>query len=360
MQQLSFDDVLIKPEFSFVRSRKDVDISTEIAGEVFSLGVISSNMDTVTNHVMSKAMLQYGAGACLHRFCSIEDNIKMFKESGWDQFKPMVSIGLNNKELERAEALVDAGADSVVIDVAHGAHIGVVEQLSHLRTRYRDNIKIIIGNFATSDSILAFRYHSKYTPDAYKVGIGGGSACLTRMVTGCGMPTLASILDCRQVTTDIIADGGIRNSGDFAKALAAGAKAVFLGKLLVGTDESPAQLTNGVTNDYIYTDGNIVTKWNSESGGPVPLNLYKKYRGSASAESYEAQGKIASYRSVEGDSFLVPYTGPVKNILQQLEGGLRSAMSYVNARTLDEFRENVEFIEITSGGHIEGTSHGKT
>lgn len=357
----SFDDVLIVPKFSTIRSRKDVSVVTTVGNEAFSLGVISSNMDTVTGPDMAKAMINYGAGACLHRFCSIEDNVKMFQESFVGPARPWVSIGLGEKEFERAEALIAAGATTILIDVAHGAHIGVVEQYDRLRNKYGYNIKVIVGNFATRQSIDDFNYRitSKGRPDSFKAGVGGGSACLTRVVTGVGVPTFSSIVDCARSGVSIIADGGIRNSGDFAKALAAGADAVMLGRMLAGTTESASislQFDNMVDmkTKLGWTPGSyeeFLYKYENKK--------FKKYRGSASAESYEAQGKTAEWRAAEGDSFLIPYVGPVSNVIQTLEGGLRSAMSYVNATNLEEFRRNVEFIDITTNALRENGSHGK-
>lgn len=161
------------------------------------------------------------------------------------------------------------------------------------------------------------------------------SACLTRHVTGCGIPTFSTILDCKQSGEVVIADGGMRSSGDIAKALAAGADMVMLGGMLAGTKEAPGEI--------IHVGG----------------ASYKKYRGSASTESYKAQGKEAQHRSYEGDSFEVPYKGSVADVLQQIEGGLRSAFTYVGANDISEFRTNAEFIQVTSAGITENGAHGK-
>lgn len=340
---LSFDDVLIVPKFSFIRSRQDVTTSQSLCGMDLRFPVISSNMDTVTGPVMARAMWENGAVGALHRFTSIEDNVKMFKESG----RCMVSVGLGQKELERAKALAEAGADVFIVDVAHGASISVVEQVKKLRNLLSSNVALVVGNFATGRSILDFEYHlGNYSDvDAYKANVGSGSACLTRVVTGCGLPTFSSLMDCVASNRNIIADGGIKNSGDVAKALGSGAKAVMVGRMLAGTDESPGRIVSRTDSiDTVLTE-----EWNK----------YKKYRGSASTESYEVQGKIAPHRSYEGDSFLVPYVGPVKQVLEQLNGGLRSAMSYVGANNLDEFRENVEFVCTTWSGAKESEAHGK-
>lgn len=332
---LCFDDVLIAPQFSYVKSRKDVDVSEEFCGDLLNLPIISSNMDTVTGVKMVHAMREYGAQAALHRFQSIEENVKQFRECSDDFFKPIVSIGIGKKELERAEALSSIGADKFLIDVAHGASMHVVEQVWELYELLKNNEKVIVGNFASARTIRDFNHHLSGKVDAYKVGIGGGSACLTRVVTGCGGNTFGSVLDCASLGFPIIADGGIRNSGDIAKALGAGATTVMIGRLFAGCDESP---------------GELIATYKGEM---------KKYRGSASTESYEVQGKVASHRSYEGDSYLIPYTGPVRDVLQQFEGGLRSALSYVGANNLREFREDIEFVQITGQGAKENGAHGK-
>lgn len=349
--KLSFDDVLIVPQFSTIKSRKDVDLSQYFCGVELNLPIISSNMDTVTSVKMADAMRDAGAIGALHRFMSIEDNVKTFLETSSRQ--TIVSVGLGKQEIERAEALIyGAGANTILIDVAHGASMEVVNQVKQLREFLGDNFHLIVGNFATAQSIRDFNHHLGKAGDrvqAYKVGIGGGSACLTRVVTGCGVPTLASVIDCASVGVPIIADGGMRTSGDIAKALAAGASTVMLGGMLAGTDESPGILVDRHKTPVKYEN------FNTDPSVPK----FKKYRGSASTESYEVQGKVAQHRSYEGDSFLVPYKGPVSNVLQQIEGGLRSALSYVGASNLEEFKEYAELIQVTSAGVKENGSHGR-
>lgn len=344
---LSFDDVLIVPKFSFIKSRKDVNPYNG-----FNLPIVSSNMDSVTGSAMAKAMTAAHASSCLHRFCSIEDNVKMFQESVTPEGKPWVSIGLGSLELERAEALRDAGATTFVIDVAHGASSEVVKQTLDLRSILGIQHDIVVGNFATGISIAQFKdaLGSYDVVQYYKVGIGGGSACLTRVVTGCGMPTLASIIDCKRAGVRIIADGGIRNSGDFCKAIAAGASAVMVGGMLAGCSETPGEFVTDLDlpGAPMLISSNYITK------------KYKKYRGSASKESYQVQGKESNWRTPEGDSFLVPYKGPVANVIRDLEAGLRSAMSYVGANNIKEFQNNAEFIRVTSAGITENKAHGKT
>ncbi len=340
---LTFDDVLICPKFSMVKTRKDVDLSTFLwdQGQI-KLPVISANMDTVTGSDMAYAMAEGGGLGCLHRFWSIEENVKAFNNSIFDgPIKPMVSIGLGKGELERAEALHKAGAGIIVIDVAHGAQIGVVEQVRELQRLLKDNVWVIVGNFATPQSIGDFKYHlgEDYVM-GWKVGIGPGSACTTRIKTGVGIPQLSAIMDCSRSHPGevIIADGGLRTPGDIAKALGAGASFVMLGGMLAGTLETPGEI--------IYPEGEKV----------CPL---KSYRGSASLESYAAQGKDTGWRTAEGESFTIPLRGSVSEVLRDIEGGLRSTLSYVGARTLEEFQTKVEFVKVSSATVRENGAHGK-
>lgn len=329
---LSFDDVLIVPQFSSVKSRKDVKTTTTFLGEEI-FPVISSNMASVTEAAMAKAMADYGARGCLHRFMSVDENVKQFVTVMQNIGRPLyVSLGLGDLELERAAALANVGATHFVIDVAHGASMEVVRQTKALKHIVGKDSYIVVGNFATGRTVKDFTHHLGSNIDAIKVGIGGGANCTTRVVTGVGMPTLSSVIDCHSAGIPIIADGGIRGSADFAKALAAGASAIMVGKILAGSNESSA---------------------------PTTTRGYKLHSGSASTQSYKAQGKESKWRTPEGDTFTVANTGPVHNVLNTLESGLRSAMSYVGATNLTEFQERAELVQITESGIVESQAHGK-
>lgn len=344
IESLSFDDVLLEAQFSHVKSRKDVSVAQDFMGYRLGCPIISSNMDTITEATMANAMARLDAVGALHRFSTVAENAEMFREGSMGGRQPMVSIGLGNLEIERARILAGAGATQFIIDVAHGASMEVVNTYKALRNMY-PKCYIMVGNFANAKGIEDFNYHSGgKLPDAYKVGIGGGSMCTTRVVTGCGMPTFASILDCAKTRRPIVADGGMRNSGDIAKALAAGAHAVMLGGLLAGTEETPGKPIYEYIN---YGEFNI-------KGDPIS----KQYRGSASKESYEIQGKTASHRAPEGESTFVDYKGPVQNVVEELIAGVRSAMSYVGAENLQEFREKARFIRVTNAGSAESRAHG--
>lgn len=332
-KSLSFDDVLIVPKFSDVTSRKDVSLRQNFLGFDLQVPIISSNMDSVTNGGMACAMTMSGGIGCLHRFWDIGQNVSEYLKAG----PVIVSVGLGGAEMERAEALYAAGASAFVVDVAHGASMRVIEQVKNIRSLIGKKGFVVAGNFATAESLNEFLEQGGDVVDAIKVGIGGGSACTTRVVTGCGLPTFASIIDCAALGIPIIADGGIRNSGDIAKALAAGASTVMLGRMLAGCNESAAECAGS----YGYT----VER--------------KIYRGSASLQSYAAQGKLSEWRTPEGESFSIPAIGPVEYVLRGLEAGVRSALSYVGATNLDEFRANVEFATVTGSGAAESQAHGR-
>lgn len=238
------------------------------------------------------------------------------------------ALGVKNDTLERAIALLDAGADALVVDIAHGHNERALQTVRLLKKKF-PGAEIIGGNVATSkgtvDLIMA-------GADAVKIGIGPGAACTTRIVTGVGVPQLTAIMDCAEAATKykipIIADGGIKNSGDLSKAMAAGASTVMIGSLFAGTDESPGE--------YILEDG---------AG-------YKLYRGMASRDAADDKIKIdgtsaSSYSAPEGKSGKVPYRGRAKNVLDDLIAGLRSSMSYLGAKNLHEFQKNAKFIRVT-------------
>lgn len=375
---ISFNDVLINPGFNTIASRADVNLDVSIAGLKLRLGIISSNMDTITEAKMAASMGRFGAVGALHRFSDIEANVGMYDEALDLQYnhpefnskyniKPIVSIGVGSNEFERAIALEKAGAECILIDVAHGSSQVVVDQYDRLRAKFGDNVSIIVGNFANRKSIedwlLAIKSRTK--PDAFKIGIGGGSNCSTRVVSGCGRSTLSSLLDCSQLGIDLIADGGITSSGDIAKAYVAGAKAVMLGSLLAGTDETPGELfykdSNRVLTEFEffatnYTTGKLIK--DEKSMKLLYSSAVKSYRGSASQESYVAQNKTADHRAPEGVTCLVQYKGPVKEVLQTLEAGVRSAFTYVGASNMEQFQNKAELIEVSQSTHVESTPHG--
>lgn len=348
-KHLAFDDVLLDPQFSDVTSRKLVDLSSTFLGVELSFPVISANMDTITNDNMAYTMHKNGALGALHRFENKEHRVRQSLILADNNVNFIASLGVSDDEFEIAKQLVKGGVKHLLIDVNHGAGKHVADFFVKLDKEFGDDVYIIVGNFGNKESVDQFCSYSMCIPDAIKVGIGGGSMCTTRIVTGVGRPTLSSVIDCVQTGIPVIADGGIRNSGDIAKCLAVGAKAVMLGSLFAGCEETPGEVIDGQGNkqgdpDFAPFYGN---------------NVYKRYRGSASLSSYETQGKVAQHRAVEGEETLVPYKGPVSEVLQEIEGGLRGALSMCNSFNLQEFSERAKLIEVTSNSVIESKPHGK-
>jgi IMP dehydrogenase len=317
---LNFSDILIEPIFSNVRSRKDVDVSTDFLGMHLSLPIVNSNMDTIASPALCRTLTEYGTIGTLHRFWSIEENVQAFKDSILHGKGPIVSIGLGDIELQRAKALYNAGAEIFMLDVAHSANVAVVEMYNLLCKTIPNNVKYIIGDFGVGKEISEFMMRVDRKPDAVKVGIGIGSQCITRLVTGVGNTAVSCLLDCAPVTEDydikLVLDGGVKEIGDITKALVAGADLIISGSMFAGTDEAA-----GINRD----------------------GFHKEYRGSASLESYEVQGKISTWRAPEGTSTLVSLKGPAINILNNISGGLRSSCSYVNAFNLKELKANAKF-----------------
>lgn len=347
--RLAFDDVLLEPKFSHITSRKDVDLSSVVMGIDSKLPIIAAPMDTVASPEMTKALAEVGAIGMIHRFLTIEETVNQWEVS--KGFSPILSVGLN--DWDKLEELTSRGCNRVLLDVAHGSQLQVVKWVNEFKSKYQ-NSYLMVGNFSTGQQILDFKLHMKGSSvDAWRIGIGGGSLCVTRGVTGCGMPTLASIMDCHAAgITNLVADGGIRNSGDAMKALAAGASSVMLGSVLSATTESPGE---EIRTPDLYNYRPYNSKQYNIIRGEI---THKKFRGSASKDSYAVQGKLQDYISPEGESTLVPYKGSVKPILKQLEGGIRSGFTYIGASNLKEAWNNAEFMQISGSGHKEGTPHG--
>ena len=254
------------------------------------------------------------------------------------------AVGVAANTMERADALVEAGVDALVVDTAHGHSQGVLDMVKALRQRY-PNIDIVGGNIATGDAAIAL---VKAGADAVKVGIGPGSICTTRVVAGIGVPQLTAVLNVAKALegTDvpIIADGGIRYTGDIVKALAAGASSIMAGSLFAGVDESPG--------DTIIYEG----------------RKFKTYRGMGSLEAMQAGSKDRYFQDMEDDvkklvpegiAGRVPYKGTLSEVVYQMVGGLRSGMGYTGSHTIDELK-NAKFIRITNSGIQESHPHDVT
>lgn len=315
-EYLTFDDVLIQPQYSDIESRDEISTALNFLGLDLKLPVISAPMDYVTGADMANAMLKEGSFYVHHRFLPTDDlKRELSKINGLRS----VAVGVREVSLD-----IIRDADFVTIDVAHGEHKKVIDLITYIKGNY--SCKIIAGNVA---SWAAFARLANAGADAIKVGIGPGSVCTTRDVTGIGVPQFTALQDIfakRHSYPDvkIIVDGGIKTSGDIVKALAAGADAVMLGRMLAGATETPGK-------PFVLPGGQMM----------------KRYRGQASFGTNQSQ------YAPEGIEGMVPFTGSVEYTLKKISGGLRSGMSYVGARNLAELRENAEFIRVSPNTHIE-------
>ena len=330
---LSYGDVLLVPQYSQIESRKEVDISVKLKNfPTLRVPIIASPMDTVTGWAMAVAVSEYGGLGIIHRYNTTEEQafeVQRAHEEGAERIG--ASVGITGDFASRAKELVRAGANLICVDVAHGHHSLMRHSLKVLRNTVGTSVHVMAGNVATLDGL---DHLAEWGADSVRVGIGGGSICSTRIQTGHGVPTFQSVLDCAETQQDItiIADGGIKNSGDIVKAIAAGADAVMIGSLLAGSPETPGDF------------------YRNEKG-----ERYKVYRGMASKE---AQVKWRGhYSSIEGVTATVAGKPDASNILYELEAGIRSGLSYSGANSISEFRSKAKFIEQTSSGGVESGTH---
>ena len=335
MKAFTYDDILLVPSYNHWESRKVVDISMICKKEKLSLKLplMTANMDAITETDMANYIGAKGGIGVLHRYMSIENNVRMFKDCRYPTF---VSVGCGTKDLERVEALRDAGADLFCIDVAHAHAKYVGRTLKSIRKMLGDETCIMAGNVAT---YAGADHLASCSADIVKVGIGGGSVCTTRIKTGFCVPNLTAIKNCSRVDRSVVADGGIRYPGDIVKALAFGADFVMLGSMLAGTKPTP---------------GPVIRK-EGKNGEEVKV---KTYRGMASSEvQQEFHGGIAEWKTSEGVSIDVPYREDEDKVITDIIGGLRSGLTYGGAATIAELQRKLDYIEITSSGRTESLPH---
>ena len=337
---ITFDDVLLMPAYSEVLPR-EVSLQGRFSRHItLDIPFASAAMDTVTEASMAAAMAREGGIGVIHKNMSAEQQAAQVAQVKADGLRVAAGVGITPDVLDRVKLLVDAGVDAVVLDSAHGHSKGVIDALKAIKAAF-PGVDVVVGNIATAaaakDLIAA-------GADGLKVGIGPGSICTTRIVAGVGVPQLTAIADVAEVAGDrvpVIADGGLRYSGDVVKALAAGAHCVMCGSMFAGTDEAPGEVVevDGVKMKGYRGMGSIDAMQNG------------------SADRYFQKG--AKKLVPEGVVARVPYKGPVADVLYQLTGGLRSGMGYCGAANLDALHK-ARFVKISPATVQENHPHDVT
>jgi len=340
-EALTFDDVLLLPRFSNILP-SETDISLSLTKNIkLKTPFLSSAMDTVTESSMAIAMAKSGGIGIIHRNLDIKKQSKEVEKVKRKKLFVGAAIGTNEDDLKRAKLLIDSGVDLIVIDTAHGHSEKVLKTLS--KVKKNNKIPICVGNIATAEA--AKRLFNSGV-DVIKVGIGPGSICTTRMVAGIGVPQISAVMEVHNALKGkkikIISDGGIKFSGDIAKAIAAGADAIMMGSIFAGTQESPGKKFK------------------------IKNKFYKQYRGMGSIGAMSAGSSNRYFQKnykdkskfvPEGVEGRVEYKGNVSKIIYQLKGGLRSSMGYIGAKKLKDIKKNAKFIKITKAGFYESMVH---
>ena len=340
-EALTFDDVLLLPRFSNILP-SETDISLSLTKTIkLKTPFLSSAMDTVTESSMAIAMAKSGGIGIIHRNLDIKKQSKEVEKVKRKKLFVGAAIGTSLEDLKRVKLLIDSGVDLIVIDTAHGHSEKVLKILS--RVKKNNKIPICVGNIATGEAAKRL-YNSG--ADVIKVGIGPGSICTTRMVAGIGVPQISAIMEVHNALKGkkikIISDGGIKFSGDIAKAVAAGADAIMMGSIFAGTKESPGKKFK------------------------IKNKFYKEYRGMGSIGAMSAGSSNRYFQKnykdkskfvPEGVEGRVEYKGNVSKIIYQLKGGLRSSMGYIGAKKLEDIKKNAKFIKITKAGFYESMVH---
>ena len=339
---LTFDDVTLVPQYSSVLP-VDTITNSELSKNLnLKVPLLSSAMDTVTESKMAIAISKSGGIGVIHKNLSIEKQVREVQKVKNSKCLVGAAIGVNNQDIERAEELSKAKTDLIVIDTAHGHTKKVLNMIIKIRKKLK-NSTLCVGNIATGK---AAKFLADNGVDIVKVGIGPGSICTTRLVAGIGVPQLSAVMDVKKALkkykTKIISDGGIKFSGDLAKAIAAGADAIMIGSLFSGTMESPGKI--------IRYRG----------------KLYKNFRGMGSVGAmnagsadryYQKKTKDISKYVPEGVEGMVKFKGSVKEIIFNLVGGLKSSMGYMGAKTIRDLQKKRHFLKISKAGFYESMVH---
>jgi IMP dehydrogenase len=332
---LSYGDVLLVPQRSPVDSRGDVDLSTHLTPDIeLDRPLLSAPMDTVTEAGTAIALGEAGGFGTIHRFLAPDEQAREVRRVAGAGQPVGAAVGIRDGFLDRARAAVDAGADALMVDVAHGHLERCLEAVERLRADLPD-AELIVGNVATPRGV---RDLYSAGADCVKVGVGPGSHCTTRKVAGAGVPQLTAVDDCADAAADLgittIADGGIRSSGDAVKALVAGADTVMMGRLFAGTDESPGEV--------VEVDG----------------ERFKRSRGMATTAANEDRtDREEAVEADEGVEALTPYTGSIADVADEFAAGIRSGLSYCGGHTIAAARDRAEFMQVAPSARDREGAH---
>jgi len=341
-EAFTFDDVTLVPQYSSVLPN-ETNTKTELNKNLkLNIPLLSSAMDTVTESKMAIAIARLGGLGIIHKNLNPKNQALQVKKVKKKNIIVGAAVGTNEKDIDRIYKLLESKVDLIVVDTAHGHTKKVLTIIKRIKQISKNSI-VCAGNIATGK---AAKFLADSGADIVKVGIGPGSICTTRLVTGIGVPQLSAVLDVKKALknykTKIISDGGIKFSGDISKALAAGANAVMIGSLFAGTTESPGK--------------------NFRHKG----KLYKNFRGMGSAGAmsagsadryFQKKNKNISKYVAEGVEGIVKFKGPVNKIIYQLIGGLKSSMGYMGSKTINDLQKKSEFVKITKAGFYESMVH---
>lgn len=359
---LTFDDVLLMPRYSgFLRS--DINLSAQLTPRVkLASPLVSAPMDTVTESRLAIALAEQGGIGIIHRNLTIKDQAKEVQAVKAKGLQVGAAVGSSSGFEERVKALVEAGADVILVDSAHGHSLKVINTLSYIKDKF--DVDVIAGNVATEEGALAL---IDAGADALRVGMGPGAICTTRIVSGMGVPQLTALIETCRVArlhnVPVIADGGITHSGDVVKALAAGASSVMFGRMFAACEESPGKI------HMLHAD-HVPHRFRSIVDDPTKEYCFKEYRGMGSVAAMKKGMEISSEDEFHGKDFkqtdvlvaegvegLVPCSGTVKQLVDQMIGGVISGMYYVGAKTIPELWKTAQFMQITQASLSESHPH---
>lgn len=359
---ITFDDVLLKPGYSPF-GRNEISLETQLTRKIkIKTPFVSSPMDTVTEGELAIALAQCGGVGFIHRNLTVEDQVAEVKKVLAKDLLVGAAIGSNSGFESRVEALAQIDLKIILVDSAHGNSKTVIDTVKYIKKNF-PKMEVVAGNVATSEGAKRL---IDAGVDALRVGMGPGAICTTRVISGMGVPQLTAIMETSSVAlpakVPVIADGGIKYSGDMVKALAAGASTVMMGSFFASSEEAPGEIMELSTEQVPARFKSILKK-------DIKIYKFKAYRAMGSIGAMKEGARIKSEDEFHGKSYkdrimvaegvesLIPLRGSVKHILDQAVGGIKSGMYYIGAKTIPELQKNAQFIQITQASLTESHPH---